>query len=140
MSKPTDERSTPQWLFDALNKEFHFTLDVCASAENHKCESYYTIVTNGLSLPWAPKVCWMNPPYSELTSWLYKLEAEVKLGATVVGLLPVDTSTKWFHRYVWPETPHRQVRFLNKRLKFEHENSAKFANMVVVWTPENGLW
>ena len=140
MSKPTDERSTPQWLFDELNKEFHFTLDVCASEANHKCEHYYTIEIDGLNQPWAPHVCWMNPPYSELRVWLAKVEKEVELGATVVGLLPADTSTQAFHNYVWPPTPHREVRFLKRRLKFENENSAKFANCVVVWTPDNNLW
>lgn len=32
-SSATPEWSTPQKFFDALNEEFHFTLDVCATAE-----------------------------------------------------------------------------------------------------------
>jgi hypothetical protein len=38
----TDEWSTPQPLFDLLNSEFHFTLDVCATEKNAKCERYFT--------------------------------------------------------------------------------------------------
>ena len=33
----TPEWGTPQWLFDALHRRFHFTLDVCATPENAKC-------------------------------------------------------------------------------------------------------
>lgn len=37
-SSVTDQRATPQAFFDQLNEEFHFTLDPCADAQNHKCE------------------------------------------------------------------------------------------------------
>jgi site-specific DNA-methyltransferase (adenine-specific) len=33
-SSKTDEWETPQVLFDQLNKEFNFDLDVCANREN----------------------------------------------------------------------------------------------------------
>jgi len=33
--------STPQDVFDALNLEFRFTLDVCAEADNAKCSAFY---------------------------------------------------------------------------------------------------
>ncbi len=29
------DRSTPRWLFDQLDAEFHFVLDAAASRENH---------------------------------------------------------------------------------------------------------
>ena len=38
----TDLRATPQDFYDKLNKEFNFTLDPCATDENHKCDKYYT--------------------------------------------------------------------------------------------------
>ena len=41
-SSKTDLRETPQIFFDKLNDEFHFTLDPCATHENHKCKKYYT--------------------------------------------------------------------------------------------------
>lgn len=41
-SSKSDDWETPQWLFDELNREFHFTLDPCADKHNHKCEKYYT--------------------------------------------------------------------------------------------------
>lgn len=48
----TDNWATPQWLFDELDKTFHFTLDVCASDENHKCDNYFTKESDGLKQDW----------------------------------------------------------------------------------------
>ena len=38
----TEERYTPIDFFKEIDKEFHFTLDPCATKENHKCEKFYT--------------------------------------------------------------------------------------------------
>lgn len=48
----TDMWETPQELFDELDREFHFTLDVCAVPENAKCERYFTPAQNGLKKDW----------------------------------------------------------------------------------------
>ena len=61
-SSKTDMWETPQELFDELDKEFHFDLDVCATPENAKCKRYYTPKQDGLSQPW-DGTCWCNPPY-----------------------------------------------------------------------------
>jgi hypothetical protein len=45
--KSTPEYSTPQWLFDHLNDEFHFTLDVAALPETAKCARYFTPQDDG---------------------------------------------------------------------------------------------
>ena len=58
--------STPQELFDKLNAEFNFTLDVCASDWNAKCEKYFTEEDNALKQNWGKNVCFMNPPYGTL--------------------------------------------------------------------------
>jgi hypothetical protein len=39
-SSQSDSRETPQALFDELNAEFHFDLDVCATTQNTKCLRY----------------------------------------------------------------------------------------------------
>lgn len=51
-SSKTDEWSTPQDLFDELDREFRFTLDACATDENHKCDMYYTQEQDGLKQIW----------------------------------------------------------------------------------------
>jgi site-specific DNA-methyltransferase (adenine-specific) len=37
-----------QWLFKALDTEFGFTLDPCATHENAKCSLYFTKAEDGL--------------------------------------------------------------------------------------------
>ena len=52
-----DDWSTPQWLFDKLNDEFHFDLDPCANEQNHKCENYFTKEQDGLTKKWGGGEC-----------------------------------------------------------------------------------
>lgn len=47
-SSKTNEWTTPQNLFDDLNREFNFTLDPCSTDENAKCQKHYTENDNGL--------------------------------------------------------------------------------------------
>lgn len=66
------EWATPKKLFDELNEEFHFTLDVCATDSNHKCEKYFTKEQDGLSQNWDGEVVFMNPPYRGIYPWIEK--------------------------------------------------------------------
>lgn len=139
-SSETTEWETPQWLFDQLNAEFHFTLDVCAISENAKCPRYFTPEINGLSQSWAGEVCWMNPPYGRgIELWVEKAYKESLNGATVVCLLPARTDTKYYHRFIWDKEKNRpregvEVRFLEGRLKFGGaKNGAPFPSMIVVF-------
>lgn len=50
-----DEWETPQHIYDALDTEFHFTLDPCATDQNHKCDQYFTQSENGLLQNWGGK-------------------------------------------------------------------------------------
>lgn len=69
----TDLWATPQSFFDNLNVEFNFTLDPCSSAENHKCEKFYTEEDDGLSKNWDNESVFMNPPYGkEISKWVKK--------------------------------------------------------------------
>lgn len=52
LSSGKDDWGTPQELYDALNKEFGFTLDACADENNYKCENYYTAEIDGLKMDW----------------------------------------------------------------------------------------
>jgi hypothetical protein len=71
-SSLTDEWATPQSLFDQLDAEFGFELDVCASDWNHKTERYFNRFDDGLAQEWSG-VCWMNPPYGrEISAWMRK--------------------------------------------------------------------
>ena len=70
--------STPKDLFDKLDKEFNFRLDVCALPDNAKCAKYYTPDDDGLAQSWTisegyDASVWMNPPYGEeIAHWMRK--------------------------------------------------------------------
>lgn len=126
------EWSTPQDLFDQLDAEFHFELDVCATSENAKCSRYYTVADDGLSKPWDAETCWCNPPYGTLVSaWVAKAAQSANEGRTVVMLLPARTDTRWFHDYIYG---HAEIRFIRGRLKFGgSKNAAPFPSMIVIF-------
>ena len=134
-SSKTDLWETPQDLFDKLNNEFHFTLDVCATPENAKCDSFYTKEQDGLKQPWEG-VVWCNPPYGkQIGSWVRRGFFASLSGNTVVMLLPARTDTRWFHEYIYGKA---EIRFIRGRLKFgESKNSAPFPSMVVVFMPHD---
>ena len=54
-SSKSDEWETPDHIYDALDAEFDFNLDPCATKENHKCLLYYTKEDDGLSQQWGGK-------------------------------------------------------------------------------------
>ena len=119
---------TPQDLFNMLDDEFHFDIDVCATSENAKCSKFFSPLDDGLSQDWQG-VCWMNPPYGkEIGAWMKKaMEAE----AIVVCLVPSRTDTKWWHEYAMKAS---EIRFIKGRLKFgDSKNSAPFPSAIIVF-------
>lgn len=100
-SSKTDKWATPQDFFDEINREFGFSLDVCALPENAKTTRYYTPEQDGLTQPWEG-VVWCNPPYGrQIGKWVERAALAAKAGAVVVMLLPARTDTKWFHEYIY---------------------------------------
>jgi phage N-6-adenine-methyltransferase len=126
----TDMWETPQFVFNALDLVFNFTLDVCATPDNAKCERYFAPEIDGLQQKW-DGVCWMNPPYGrEIGKWIKKAYEESLEGATVVCLLPSRTDTKWWHDYCMKG----EIHFIRGRLKFGNsKNSAPFPSAIVVF-------
>ena len=113
---------TPQELFDRLNQEFHFTLDVCALPKNAKCKTFFLSLEDGLSQKWSG-VCWMNPPYGrEIEKWMQKALQESERGATVVCLVPARTDTEWWHKYAL----QGEIRFIRGRVSFKAQSHRPF--------------
>lgn len=134
-SSDKDYWETPKVLYETLDNEFHFTLDPCASDNNHKCSKYYTKETNGLCKSWKGEVVFCNPPYGKKSTgeWVKKCHEEYLKGAVIVMLIPARTDTKWFHDYIYNK---HEIRFIKGRLKFEingiPQGSATFPSMIVV--------
>jgi phage N-6-adenine-methyltransferase len=125
----TCEWPTPQWLYDTLDQEFGFTLDVCATAENAKCERHYNADEDGLTKSWRDEVVWMNPPYGRaITAWLEKAWNEAER-STVVCLIPSRTDTAWWHDFVMLG----EIRLIRGRIKFDVAKDAPFPSAIVVF-------
>lgn len=131
-SSQSNEWETPQEFFDELDKEFNFTVDVCATIENTKCKRFYNRWSNGLAMSWSNDRVWCNPPYGrEIGKWVKK--ASEARGGIIVMLIPARTDTKYFHEYIY-QKPNVEIRFIKGRLKFGgHQNSAPFPSMVVIF-------
>jgi len=130
-SSRNSEWATPQALFELWDAAFHFEVDVCATSANAKCKRFFSPEEDGLAQRWAPRVCWMNPPYGrEIAKWVKKADEEAERGATVVCLLPARTDTKWWHAYI---QYRHQVVFLKGRFKFVGaKHAAPFPSCIVV--------
>lgn len=129
-SSKTDLRSTPQAFYDKLNEEFKFTLDPCATEENHKCDKYYTKEQDWLKQSRDNEIVFCNPPYGREIKNRVEKWANAK-GGIIVMLLPARTDTSWFHDYIYHKA---EIRFIRWRLKFgDGKNSAPFPSMVVVF-------
>lgn len=138
------EWETPQEFFDELDREFHFSLDVCATARNTKVSLFLSKDDDALSATWGAHVCWMNPPYGrELPRWIEKAYVESRVrGATIVALLPARTDTRWFHNYV---LPHAEIRYVKGRLTFRDPDGVDASRpfawplMIAIFRGERGV-
>ena len=112
----SDEWATPQDVFDKLNCEFHFDLDPCATANNHKTDWYFTAEQDRLDQNWGGHKVFCNPPYSEIDKWVEKAWRESRQDyTTVVLLIPARTDTRYFHNFIYNRA---EIRFIKGRLKF----------------------
>ena len=143
-SKSSDEWETQQWLFDKLNKEFHFDCDAAANEYNSKCGEDW--LQNALEDDWMKfgyKKFYLNPPYGKIAAFMKKAYEESLKGAVVVCLIPVRSDTRYWHNYVMMA---HEIRLIMGRLKFNNRtlppwksdgshklSSATFPSCVVIF-------
>ena len=117
--------STPAYIYDELNAEFHFTFDPCPLHSTF----------DGLTIEWKESN-FINPPYDRKTkeAFIHKAFEQSRKDRLCVMLLPVSTSTKIFHDVI---LPNADIRFLRGRVKFVGEHVSNkcgmFDSMVVVF-------
>ena len=90
--KKSDCWRTPPKIYKDLDKEFNFDFDPYP---------YPKPEWDGLEIEWGSR-SFCNPPYSETEKWIRKAIEEHKKGKTVVLLLRLDASTKWFRDLILP--------------------------------------
>lgn len=137
-SPEADEWATPDEFYgwaDELALNLYgrgFDLDVAATKENTKCVEFFTKEDDALKQDWSGRICWCNPPYSNIASFAKHFSDNSYKGAMLV---PSRTDTKWFHSYIWYDCQPREgvrIHFIKGRLKFGgSKNSAPFPSMLV---------
>lgn len=132
-SSASDEWPTNPEDFAEWDREFGgFTLDVCATSENAKCQRYFTKREDGLAQPWTGRV-WCNPPYGRTIGlWIRKAWESVQSGDAelVVCLVPSRTSAAWWHDWAM----RGEIHHIRGRLRFgDLKWQAPFDSSLVVF-------
>jgi phage N-6-adenine-methyltransferase len=137
-----------------LEKHPVITIDAFASKHNKKAPVYFSREENALLLDWVEEarkrsncferdLFFANPPYSQqmIGKCVAKMHREAVKGCWIIGLLPVSTSSKWWHRYIKP-LPLTHQHFLEGRRSFipppglKTKDRPSGDNVVVLMTPE----
>lgn len=132
-SSNTDQWATPTDFFKQLDERFNFTLDPCATIDNHKCQKFYTKEEDGLTKDWKGERVFCNPPYGNaIKHWVKKCyEESLKPDTLVVMLIPARTDTAYFHDYIYHKA---ELEFVRGRLHFnDAKHGAPFPSMVVIF-------
>ena len=99
---------TPKEIWADLTKEFNFTVDCCASDQNHLLPKYYTKENSCLDKDWTGEIAYIHPLFdSKIPKFVEK--AYHTKNFTGVFLLPAATHTKYFHDFMYQ--PKRGFRF-----------------------------
>ncbi|MEO0843316.1 MAG: DNA N-6-adenine-methyltransferase [Cyanobacteria bacterium J06643_5] len=135
--KSSDRWYTPPYIVELVVKVLgEIDLDPCADDGKHiKAKRHYTEDDDGLIREWEGHV-FMNPPYSQPSVWMEKLQAEIQSERVTeaIAIVPAATDTKWLS----PVLKSQPVCFWTGRIKFLSEdyqprNSARQSHVLVYW-------
>ena len=133
-----DEWGTPTLQLKKAMMDFDILpfLDVCATETNRKFTSFFSKESDGLSQNWNHDF-FMNPPYSQIVSWMDKAyEQHKKHNVDALILVYAKTDTRWWHKYV---EGIAEVHFIKGRLKFVKpdgtisKNSAPYPSCWIIY-------
>lgn len=105
MSKPSDERRTPRWFFEACDRLWGpHDVDCFAAEWNHQVRRYITKERDFYRTNVRARRAWVQPPYSrgQLGQALGHVR-QLVLGKWLGGatcLVPMDPSTDWWKQHV----------------------------------------
>lgn len=132
----TDDRRTPDDLWQQWHARWQFNVDAAANEESAKCEHFYAIEHDGLRQPWFGRV-WCNPPYSNVGAWVAKARFEMERAAgpdVIVMLVPANrTEQRWWQENIEPQRDAEplfdghslRVEFLPGRIRFNRPGWTK---------------
>ncbi len=143
--KDKDCWQTPQALFDAIDREFNFDVDVCASDNNKLCSFFFSAKFSALENEWTntwltnchpTRSFFMNPPYSQTALFLERAAQQAKKhNINVVALVNANTDTKWFADAV---KAANEIRLITGRVSFIRADGKKAngntkGQCVIIW-------
>ena len=112
---PRQEWATPSDFWAAVNDEFQFELDACATAENAKCENFISPEQDGLVTAWANRT-WCNPGFGKPRPWMARAYYHaVPIESCQVVMGRIAPSTKWWKNWALRAT---EIRLLTPRPEF----------------------
>lgn len=140
-----DAWRTPPELFAALDAEFNFKSDVCASKENSLCNYYITEELDCLKQNWftmcidTGDYVWANVPYSNVKPFVTRFAEMAKQGVGTVMLVMADTSVGWYNEAIKTAQEVRfitggRVSFINPETGLPVNGNNK-GSMLVIWHP-----
>lgn len=120
-----DSRFTPPDFMTAIYEAFgEIDLDPCGHALSPVVARRRILLSeggDGLTEDWDGRLVYVNPPFSQLLSWLRRAHEQWSAGRveTVVCLIPVRTDSAWFHETLSADADiyllRGRVRFLDPR-------------------------
>lgn len=116
--KGNNNAETPAVFINAVTKKFGpLDVDLAANIGNHKAPLWLgpgSTITPKLGQPppynsfdfdcWhtLSGLCWLNPPFTNITPWAKKCSEEVQLGARILLLVPASVGANWYWDWVVP--------------------------------------
>lgn len=122
----TDNWSTPQNIYSYYVEQLRF-YDPCPL--NSEYDNLNKLYNSEL---------FINPPYSDITSWIdFSINNHKKYDKQITLLVPARTDTKWFHKII---EYGGEVQFIKGRLKFGNsKQSAPFPSIFIHLFPKGSL-
>jgi len=133
-------------IFNAMDKEFKFSLDAAANKKNHKVPNFFTKDRDALNIDWSKCLdgyinnhVWINPPYGKgfIKKFMAKCIEQKEKGVTSVLLVPATLDAQWL-----PINEISEIRIITGgRLSFYHPITGKKVNgntkgsMFVIFRP-----
>ncbi len=109
------DHATPQIFLHAVEQAFGAVpiLDLAASGDNRKCETWIDAEENSLSVDWVERLAvvrrglfrstgdaWLNPPFRGVDPWMEKCKSESARGMRIVSLTLASLGTAWYRNHV----------------------------------------
>lgn len=139
MASDSQEHESPDEIFNPLNKEFRFKIDLCASKKNAKLSRYYTKEDDCFTKDW-DETSWANIEFKYARRYIKKAYYDsLKFKSTLVILCTVKSNTNWWADWVMKS---KEVRFIKDKVYFKGEKNTqglRFPCAIVVFGPHRGV-